>query len=103
MIRFLIKSSAVFLLILLFAFSAHASGKIEVALNQKLTLKVEELVPNAAYKWILKKGKDIVSTLTNTLFNYEFTEPGEYEVNLITTLPDDTIRTTSLAVLVGQK
>ena len=103
MIRFFIKSSAVLLLILLFTFSAHASGKIEVSLNQKLTLKVEELIPNAAYKWILKKGKDIVSTLTNTLFNYEFTEPGEYEVNLITTLPDGTIRTTSLAVLVGQK
>lgn len=83
--------------------SAYASGKMEVRLNEKVTLKVEDQVRGAHYKWVVQKGKDILNTQTGGLFSYEFTMPGEYQVNLTTTDPLEAVNTTSITLMAGDK
>jgi len=82
---------------------AHASGKMEVKPGEKVTLKVEDQGLGSLYKWVVKKDKDLVSAQTGTVFTYQFDQPGEYQVNLTTTNSQETIRTTSVVVKVGEK
>lgn len=100
----LLKSTFVLLLFFTaFAGSAFASGKMEVPLSQKVTLKTESAGPNAVYKWVVRKGSDIINTQVGTVFNYEFEQQGEHLVNLTVQGGDQVIRTTSIVVLVGDR
>jgi len=58
---------------------------MEVGVGEKVTLKVEDVTPNAKYKWIVQKGDSIMNTQESTVFTYEFATAGEYRVNLTTT------------------
>src|SRR3989338_10302898 len=102
MISKFLKASAIVISTLIFGFNAaYASGRMEVRLNEKVTLKVEELTSNAVYKWVVKKDKEGVTTQTGTVFTYTFELPGQYLVNLSTTESEGDIRTTSIEVMVG--
>lgn len=76
---------------------------MEVPLNQEVTLNVDGAKPGVIYKWIVKKGSDIINTQSNTIFTYTFDQSGEYFVNLTATDDNNVVRNTSILVLAGEK
>ena len=72
------------LLVFLTASSAMASGKMEVKMGDKVTLQAEDL-SGGSFKWVVKKGKDILSTQNTSILNYTFNQQGEYDVTLTIT------------------
>jgi len=104
MFKNLIKLTAILLILFLLPVTgAQASGKMEVKLGEKVTLQGDDVEPGSTYKWIVKKGKEIISTQTTPFFNYTFIDQGEYNVNLTLTNATGEIRTTSILVLAGDR
>lgn len=103
MLKKLLKLTAFLIAFFLFATLAQASGKMEVKLDSKVTIKAENVKPASRYKWIVKKGKEIINTQTTAIFGYTFTEQGEHSVNLTVTDLDGNINNTSVRVLAGNR
>jgi len=101
MIRKLLKSLAAFLVLIMLSSSVMASGKMEVPLGENVTLQAEQTAVD--YKWITKKGRDIVNTQTGSLFSYSFDIQGEYEVNLTVTDKAGAMKTSTVKVMVGDR
>ena len=76
---------------------------MEVKISDKITLNAENIQAGSTYRWVVKKGKEILSTQTNSIFNYSFSEQGEYEVNLTVTNAAGTIQNTSIWVMAGDR
>ena len=103
MIKNLIKSTVILLILFLLPLSVLSSGKMEVKLNDKVTLQAQDVQAGSSYKWVVKKGEEIISTQTNPIFNYVFVQQGEYTVNLTITDTKNNIRNTSIMVLAGDR
>lgn len=82
---------------------AGASGKMEVAVGQRVTLQGESTRSSVTYKWTVKRGSEILSTQTNRVFNYVFDQPGEYEVNLTATSGTQVVENTTVMVRAGDR
>ncbi|MBN1258589.1 PKD domain-containing protein [Candidatus Peregrinibacteria bacterium] len=80
-----------------------ASGKMEVKIGDKITLNADNIQAGSTYRWVVKKGKEILNTQTAPIFNYFFAEQGEYEVNLTVTSAAGTIQNTSIWVMAGNR
>ena len=93
----------VLILILLPTVNTFASGKLEARIGEKVILQGLNVQSGSHYKWVIKKGSDIIDIQTNPMFNYSFIEQGEYNVNLVQTDSLNNIKTTSILVLVGDK
>jgi len=103
MLKKLLKLSvALSLLILISASGVHASGKMEVNLGEKVMLQAEDMT-GGSFKWVAKKGKDIMSTQETSIFNYTFDQQGEYNINLTITDKAGNTKNTTVMVLVGQR
>ncbi|MBU0727696.1 hypothetical protein KKA95_03350, partial [Patescibacteria group bacterium] len=101
--NFIKLSALVIMLLLLPIVSIQASGKIEAKLGSKVTLQAEETNVGSNYKWVIKKGSEIITTQATSILSYTFVEQGEYNVNLVETDPKNNIKTTSVMVLVGDR
>ncbi len=82
---------------------AFASGKMEVKLGEKVTLQSDDVEAGSSYKWVTKKGTDIINTQTNTIFSYTFMEQGEYNVTLTVTDSANKTRSSTIYILAGDK
>ena len=103
MLKHLLKLSAMLvLLVFLTASSAMASGKMEVKMGDKVTLQAEDL-SGGSFKWVVKKGKDILSTQNTSILNYTFNQQGEYDVTLTITDSAGNTKSTTVLVLVGER
>ncbi len=103
MIKKLIKLTVSILILFLLSVTVLASGKMEVRLGEKVTLQRETVEPGSTYKWVVKKGREIISTQAASIFNYTFMEQGEYNVNLTLISPSGDTKNTSVYVLVGDR
>ena len=103
MMKRLITLSVIIFTILILPAMVFAGGKMEVNLGEKVTLQGEDILSGSTYKWIVKKGKEIISTQTNPIFNYTFVEQGEYDVNMTVTDANNNIKNTSIYVLAGDR
>jgi len=83
--------------------SSYGSGKMEVKLGSKVTLQGESKFAGASFKWIVKKGNEIVGTQTNRIFVYTFVSAGDYTVNLTATGRDGGVKNTTIDLLVGDR
>lgn len=103
MLKKLFKLSVTLILIVLVSASGvRASGKMEVNLGEKVTLQAEDL-SGGSFKWVAKKGKEIVSTQGTSIFSYTFDQQGEYSVNLTITDTAGNTKSTTVMVLVGNR
>lgn len=103
MLKHLLKLSAtLILLVFLTASSVVASGKMEVLMGEKVTLQAEDF-SGGSFKWVAKKGKEILSTQSTSIFNYTFNQQGEYEVTLTITDNAGNTKSTTVYVLVGER
>ena len=97
------KIIAIFILTLLVgATGVLASGKMEVKIGDTVTMQAKSSVISETYKWVVNKGKSILSTQTGQNFSYKFSTQGEHIVNLTST-SGSTIKNTPINVLVGEK
>lgn len=80
-----------------------ASGKMEVKIGEKVMLQGDNVKTGSTYKWIVKKGREIVSTQSSPIFNYTFLQQGEFDVNLTITDSLNNTTNTSIYVLAGDK
>lgn len=80
----------------------EASGKMEVAIGERVDLVGESAQPNAVYKWVVKKGNDILSTQSSRNFNFKFDQQGEHTINLTAT-SGSKVENSTIKVLVGQR
>lgn len=103
MLKKLIKLTVSILILFLLPVGALASGKMEVKIGEKVTLQRETVEPGSTYKWIIKKGREIISTQTAPIFSYTFMEQGEYDVNLTLINSSGDTKNTSVYVLVGDR
>ncbi|MBI5421777.1 PKD domain-containing protein [Candidatus Peregrinibacteria bacterium] len=79
---------------------AWASAKVQVKIGERVDLVAESLNPNATFKWIVKKGEEILSTQSTRNFSFTFPTQGEYRINLTATSGSSVESTTAL-VMVG--
>lgn len=100
--QFFKLSVTLILMVLISASSVQASGKMEVSLGEKVTLQAED-ISGGAFKWVAKKGKEIISTQGTSIFSYTFDRQGEYSVNLSITDSAGNIKSTTVMVLVGNR
>ena len=100
--NFLKLSVTLVLLIFLTASGAMASGKMEVSMGDKVTLQAEDL-SGGSFKWVAKKGREILTTQNTSLFNYVFNQQGEYDVTLTITDAAGNTRSATVLVLVGER
>jgi PKD repeat protein len=104
MFKRLIKLTATLLILFLLPMaSVQASGKMEVKLGEKITLQGAGVEPGSVYKWVIKKGKEILSTQTTPILNYTFVQQGEYDVNLTLTNAAGDVRATTVSILAGDR
>lgn len=103
MIRHFLKSAAILLLVFLLTSSVYASAKMEVPLGQIVTLQTDTGTAGDSYRWVAKKGRDIISTQTGAIFTYTFDVQGEYEISLSATDRSGATRNTTVNVLVGNR
>lgn len=103
MIKKLLTSLLLTLLFLATPAVSYASGKMEVEIGEKVVLQLDSVQAGTDYKWIAKKGKEIIVTQTSPIFNYTFNIQGEYEVNLTVTDQTDNVKTSTINVLVGNR
>jgi len=103
MLKQFIKSAVTLILVTLIASTVFASGKMEVPLGEKVYLQADAVQTGGSYKWIAKKGRDIISTQTGTIFNYVFNAQGEYQVNLTVTDKSGAVKNTNVSILVGDR
>ena len=104
MYKFLSKVTATILILFLLPIvSVLASGKMEVKIGEKVMLQGENVKTGSTYKWIVKKGKEIISTQSSPIFNYTFLQQGEFDVNLTITDSLNNTTNTSIYVLAGDK
>ncbi|MBN2087885.1 PKD domain-containing protein [Candidatus Peregrinibacteria bacterium] len=104
MSKSLVKLTATILVLLFLPLAgAFASGKMEVKIGEAVTLQGDNVRAGSTFKWIVKKGKEIVSTQSTSIFSYTFAQQGEYEVNLTVTDSLGNISNTSVSVLAGGK
>ncbi len=97
------KASAALLLLIVLITQANASGKMEVQIGEVVSLQAQSKEQAAQYKWVVTRGNDIITTQANRLFNYQFLQQGEYEVNLTATSGLNVVENTSIMVLVGDR
>jgi len=103
MLKTLLKLSATLaLLIVLTASSVMASGKMEVKMGDKVTLQAENLT-GGSLKWVAKRGKEILTTQSTSIFNYTFNQQGEFDVTLTITDNQGNTKSTTVLVLVGER
>jgi PKD repeat protein len=102
MLKRFLTSAAVLLLFITFVSAVSASGKMEVPLGEKVTLQADTSVAGT-YKWVVTKGRDIVSTQTGSIFSHTFDIQGEYKINLTATDASGAIKSTDVNVLVGDR
>ena len=103
MFKNLLKLSATLVLLLFLTSSTVlASGKMEVKMGDKVTLQAEDL-SGGSFKWVAKKGKEILSTQSTSIFNYTFNQQGEYDVTLTITDSSGNTKSTTVYVLVGER
>lgn len=103
MLNKLLKLSAALLLLLIIsASSVMASGKMEVKLGDSVSLQSQE-TSGGTHKWVVRKGREILSTQGTSLFSYTFNQQGEYEVVLTITDTSGATRSTTVFVLVGER
>ncbi len=104
MFRKIIQSLAgLAILLTISAGSVLASAKMEVPLGQSVTLQSEALKSGGNYKWVAKKGNDIITTQAGSIFTYIFDTQGEYEVNLNVTESSGNIKSTTVNIIVGDR
>jgi PKD repeat protein len=103
MLKKLIKLSILLLFILIIPMSTVASGKMEVKLGEKVTLQSDDVTSGSSYKWVIKKGSEIINTQTNSIFSYTFMEQGEYNVTLTVTDSANKVRSTTIYMLAGDR
>ena len=103
MFSFLKKATAVLLLVLLIsAQSVMASGKMEVKIGDYVDFVGESSQSSPIYKWVVKKGDEIMSTQSARNFSYQFNQQGEYVVNLTAT-SGSVVENTTIHVLSGER
>jgi len=103
MIQFFKKLSAALLITLLIGvMSVMASGKMEVKIGDRVDFVAESTQPSPAYKWVVKKGDEILSTQSARNFSYLFAQQGEYTVNLTAT-SGSLVENTTIHVLAGDR
>ena len=76
---------------------------MEVQIGEKVTLQAQNIIGAATYKWVVKKGTEILNTQTTTSFNYTFDQQGEYYVNLTVTDTSGKAKNTSITVIAGDR
>lgn len=102
--QFLKKLTAAALITLLISVSSvMASGKMEVNIGDRVDLMAETDGPGIEYKWVVKKGNDILATQTSRNFAYKFNSQGEYTVNLTATTGLNKVESTTIKVLSGER
>jgi len=103
MFQFLKKATATLLITLLIGVaSVMASGKMEVKIGERVDLVGESALLNPQYKWVVKKGKDILGTQSARNFSFQFPTQGEYTVNLTATA-GSVVENTTILVLAGER
>ncbi len=103
MLKKLLKLSATLLtLLVITASSVLASGKMEIKLGDTVTLQSEE-IGGGTHKWVVRRGKEILSTQGTSGFSYTFNQQGEYEVVLTITDSSGATKSTTVFVLVGER
>ncbi|MBU1018313.1 PKD domain-containing protein [Patescibacteria group bacterium] len=103
MIQFLKKATAALLITLLIGIvSVMASGKMEVKIGDRVDFVAESTQVSPAYKWVVKKGDEILSTQSTRNFSYQFSQQGEYTVNLTST-SGAVVESTTVHVLAGDR
>ncbi len=103
MFNYLKKLTAVLLLALLVSVqSAMASGKMEVKIGSRVDFVGESAQTSPNYKWVVKKGEEILYTQSARNFSYLFNQQGEYVVNLTAT-SGAVVENTTILVLAGEK
>lgn len=104
MIQLFKKLTAATLITLLISVSSvMASGKMEVNIGDRVDLMAEADWPGIEYKWVVKKGHDILATQTSRSFVYKFDSQGEYTVNLTATMGLNRVESTTIKVLSGER
>jgi PKD repeat protein len=79
---------------------AWASGKMQVKIGDRVDLSAESVNPSATFKWVVKRGDEILSTQTLRNFSYQFPTQGDYTVNLTAT-SGQSVENTSIDVMAG--
>ena len=103
MLNKLLKLSATFLLLLVLTTSSvMASGKMEIRLGDSVSLQSEDTT-GGTHKWVVRHGKEILSTQSTSSFSYTFNQQGEYEVVLTITDSAGATKSTTVFVLVGDR
>lgn len=103
MLKNLFKLSIVLvLLIFVSASGVLASGKMEIKMGDAVTLQAEDF-SGGSFKWVARKGKEILSTQSTSIFNYVFNQQGEYEIVLTITDSAGGTKSTTVKVLVGER
>lgn len=101
MIKWFRSATVVLALTLLLGVSgAWASGKMQVKIGERVDLAADSLNLGASFKWVVKKGTEILETQTTRNFSYIFPSQGEYMVNLTAT-GGKVVENTTVEVLVG--
>ena len=103
MFKFLSKLAAILIFTLLIGGSSVlASGKLEVKIGERVDLVGESTNPRAQYKWVVKKGAEILSTQSGRNFSFNFPYQGEYVINLTAT-DGALVESTTIHVLAGER
>jgi PKD repeat protein len=79
---------------------AWASAKMQVKIGEMVDLTAESQNPSASFKWIVKRGEEILSTQTARNFSFIFPTQGEYVINLNAT-SGKSVENTIINVMVG--
>ena len=95
-------SLIIFFTLMLGASSVLASGKMEVGIGQEIQLIAQSNLISPIYKWVVKKGNEIINVQSSKIFNFAFPFQGEYIVNLTAT-NGDKIESTKVSVLAGDR
>ncbi len=75
---------------------------MEVRIGERVDFVGESAQTSPTYKWVVKKGDDILATQSARNFNYKFNQQGEYAVNLTAT-SDSVVENTTIHVLAGER
>lgn len=79
-----------------------ASGKMEVKIGNRVDFAGESSNQSVDYKWVVKKGDEILKTQTGRNFSFQFPLQGEYTLNL-TAIFGSKIENTVVYILVGER
>ncbi len=101
MLNRLVKSLAILAITLsLGVTGAWASAKMQVKIGQMVDLTAESQNLSATFKWVVKRGEEILSTQTARNFSFTFPTQGEYVINLTAT-SGKSVENTVINVLAG--